>query len=168
MHHLHYETTRRQTFNDWPIAYMNTDDLSKCGFYYLKDEDLCACIFCGGIVGKWKKGDIPQDEHKRLFANCPFVKGLPVGNIPTQQDLILSKLTIPAPPSNSTNINVCGSKDDMFMYSGPKMQDYDTYEKRLESYRNWPRQITQTPQQLAMAGFFHCGRPSFVLCYMLL
>lgn len=172
-HHLRYETVRLETFNNWPIDYISKEDLSKNGFYYLRVEDHCACVFCRGIVGEWKSGDIPEIEHARHFGHCPFVtRRSPVGNIPKQQALILSKLsTSPTPsdetPPPNTNTDVCGSNEDLFspVFSpvGPKRQEFDTYIKRLESYNgNWPiEQTTQTPEQLATAGFYYCGRSPY-------
>ena len=40
------------------------------------------CFFCRGIVGFWEKGDIPDEEHKRHFENCPLMSGTEIGNVP--------------------------------------------------------------------------------------
>lgn len=76
------EAVRRQTFADWPITYMDPDKLARAGFYYLKTKDHVQCAFCGGIVGFWDMGDVPEEEHKKHFPNCPFVSGTVTGNVP--------------------------------------------------------------------------------------
>ena len=32
-------------------------------------------------MGDWEEGDVPMDEHRKLFPMCSFVLGQPVGNI---------------------------------------------------------------------------------------
>ena len=34
---------------------------------------------------------------------------------------------------------------------------YEDLRRRIESFSEWPRDRTQTPRQLAEAGFFHTG-----------
>ncbi|XP_060601311.1 baculoviral IAP repeat-containing protein 7-like isoform X2 [Ruditapes philippinarum] len=43
--------------------------------------------------------------------------------------------------------------------------EYQTFESRLASFRNWPPHIIQTPQQLAKAGFYHTGHGDGVRCF---
>ena len=42
------------------------------------------CAFCDNFVGDWEEGDVPMEEHAKLFPLCGFVRGLPVGNIPIE------------------------------------------------------------------------------------
>ena len=44
----------------------------------------------------------------------------------------------------------------------PKSPQYSRLKKRVASFSNWPRDISQTPQEFAEAGFFYTGK--FVLC----
>ena len=89
---LYYETKRLETFIDWPIPWLSPRDLAADGFYYLRREDHCACIFCRGIVGTWEVGDVPREEHSKHFPLCPFIQGKPVGNVPWAQCAILEGL----------------------------------------------------------------------------
>uniref|UniRef100_A0A2P2HXT5 E3 ubiquitin-protein ligase XIAP-like n=1 Tax=Hirondellea gigas TaxID=1518452 RepID=A0A2P2HXT5_9CRUS len=51
------------------------------------------------------------------------------------------------------------------LYSGPKRLEYLTKESRVKSYKNWPRKVKQTPDELAEAGFFYCGLSDHVRCF---
>jgi len=42
------------------------------------------CAFCDNCVGDWEVGDIPLEEHAKLFPMCGFIRGLSVGNISMQ------------------------------------------------------------------------------------
>lgn len=56
-------------------------------------------------------------------------------------------------------------------YCGPKRKEYLTYEVRLKSFKHWPEKVTQTPEELAEAGFYYCGRKllnSFFICKLCL
>nr|BDT63168.1 MAG: inhibitor of apoptosis protein [Hemigrapsus takanoi nimavirus] len=63
-------------------ADITPEELAKDGFYFLKKDDHCACIFCRGILGAWEEGDTVRGEHQKHFSRCPFINGEPVGNIP--------------------------------------------------------------------------------------
>lgn len=76
------ETTRRQTFVDWKVTFIDREKLARAGFFYLKTKDHVQCAFCRGIVGYWDDGDDPEKEHKKHFPTCPFVQGTATGNVP--------------------------------------------------------------------------------------
>ena len=100
---LRYEKERLETFIEWPVPWLNPDDLSADGFYYLRTSDHCACVYCRGVVGGWEPGDTPRGEHQRHFPHCPFIRGQPVGNVPLNHSSILDKLPLdeeecPLPP----------------------------------------------------------------------
>nr|XP_053634163.1 baculoviral IAP repeat-containing protein 2-like isoform X2 [Cherax quadricarinatus] len=76
------ESVRRQTFADWTVPFIDPDELSQVGFFYLRTEDHVQCVFCQGIVGYWDPGDQPHAEHRKHFPNCPIVTGVATGNVP--------------------------------------------------------------------------------------
>ena len=51
------------------------------------------CAFCDNCVGDWEVGDIPLEEHAKLFPMCGFIRGLSVGNIPIQSGRFIRGLT---------------------------------------------------------------------------
>lgn len=90
---LRYEHRRRDTFIDWPHDWLNPKDLARDGFYYLRTDDHCACVYCRGIVGMWELDDTPRKEHEKHFNHCPFIRNQDVGNIPIRQCDVLSNLS---------------------------------------------------------------------------
>ena len=46
----------------------------------------------------------------------------------------------------------------------PRNREYEDLRRRIESFSEWPRNVTQTPRQLAEAGFFHTGDYQFSFC----
>nr|BDT62305.1 MAG: baculoviral IAP repeat-containing protein [Penaeus semisulcatus majanivirus] len=175
---LRYEEKRLGTFIDWPHEWLKPSELAADGFYYLRKDDHCACIFCRGIVGAWEKTDTPRGEHQRHFPHCPFIRGKPTGNVPIVQGNILARL-----PVIHASLDDCGSRrveaDDcrfssrhmagsypecrgspdetgLYQHSGPKRSDFATLDSRLKSYvEGWPI-LGLHAQDLAEAGFFYC------------
>lgn len=51
------------------------------------------------------------------------------------------------------------------MQNKPKYQDFAVKARRLATYRNFPPEIIQTPEELAEAGFFFSGKNDVVYCF---
>jgi hypothetical protein len=53
--------------------------------------------------------------------------------------------------------------------SNEKWQPYNcfmsTYSERMETFKKWPRQIRQTPDQLALSGFYYKNVGDDVCCF---
>ncbi|XP_048249899.1 E3 ubiquitin-protein ligase XIAP-like [Haliotis rufescens] len=47
----------------------------------------------------------------------------------------------------------------------PSHPHYDSFQERLRSFKTWPQQMTQTPYDMTMAGYFYPGRGDCVTCY---
>lgn len=61
----------------WPADfYVNSENLSSAGFYYIGPTDRVKCAFCGGKLKKWQINDSPLDEHIKHFPLCSFVRTL--------------------------------------------------------------------------------------------
>ena len=153
---LKYEKERLHTFIEWPIHWISPEQLAADGFYYLREHDNCACIFCNGIVGGWEKEDTVRGEHKKHFPNCPFITGRAVGNLPLSHSAILDKLVLDREesprPSSSIRFTPNGGrlmsgsyaecnppKLGLHPYSGPKKKMYNTTEIRLKTFDRFPR-----------------------------
>ena len=153
---LKCEEKRLETFIDWPAGgIINPSELAKDGFYYLRTNDHCACVFCRGIVGAWEKGDVARVEHQRHFPTCRFINGDAVGNIPIEQSRIISF------PENKPLLESV----DLPQYSGPKRTDFILQIDREKSFEKWPALVHQKPKELAEAGFFYCGLSDHVRCF---
>ncbi len=83
------ESYRRRTFdNGWPEwAFLGPPELAKNGFYYLESQDRVKCAFCSGILCNWRPADKAEQEHRRHFPHCPFVRGLAVGNVTMEDEM---------------------------------------------------------------------------------
>ncbi|KAL3881722.1 hypothetical protein ACJMK2_028122 [Sinanodonta woodiana] len=46
-----------------------------------------------------------------------------------------------------------------------KSPQYQTFSNRLGTFKNWPSHLTQTPRELALAGFFSLGKADVVRCF---
>ncbi|RWS20685.1 baculoviral IAP repeat-containing protein 2-like protein, partial [Leptotrombidium deliense] len=84
------ERHRLESFlrGNWPLSFINPNDLAKAGFYYLKVGDEVRCAFCSGELDNWKQGDIPLIEHIRHYPRCKFILEFNVGNVPIDVDPI--------------------------------------------------------------------------------
>jgi len=45
------------------------------------------------------------------------------------------------------------------------LEGHETYEARLESFKNWPKTANQNPSDLAHAGFYYLGHKDQVRCF---
>lgn len=76
------EGERLKTFAGWPSPYVTPTSLARAGFYYVRQEDLVRCAFCGIEIGKWEEGDDAMADHRKWSPDCDFVRRLDCGNVP--------------------------------------------------------------------------------------
>nr|BDT62825.1 MAG: baculoviral IAP repeat-containing protein [Metapenaeus joyneri majanivirus] len=145
---LRFEKNRLETFqnNLWPHEWLNPQELAADGFSYLGTKDHCICFFCKGIIGAWERGDTPRGEHCLHFPSCEFIRGLRPDNVPI----------------NDT-INSYFNKIKLPQHLKALHMNYLDINKRRESFKRWP---TQTPNDLADAGFFATGDHDCVECFV--
>ena len=68
---------RIQTFIFWPgwaPKCINCRDMANTGLYYTGDRDVVRCFLCKVTISDWKENLVPQELHRRLSPNCPFLK----------------------------------------------------------------------------------------------
>ena len=65
--------SRLKTFEKWPRKSPAPNDLARCGFYYLQEEDKTRCFYCGIIVYQWLNEDNPWIEHAIYSNKCPHL-----------------------------------------------------------------------------------------------
>ncbi|AXU41708.1 IAP-3 [Spodoptera eridania nucleopolyhedrovirus] len=155
---------RLNSFAEWPTwAQVSPFHLALSGFYYIGRGDEVRCAFCKVEIMNWKRGDDPLVDHKRWAPQCAFARNVCsistiAKTIAYGEDGGASNET----PSTSSK-DVCGTGDTMV--PKPKHEAYAEYKDRLATYTNWPRDINQSPQDLANAGFFYTGRNAEVRCF---
>ncbi|KAK7792000.1 hypothetical protein R5R35_004203 [Gryllus longicercus] len=180
---LKSEADRYKTFERWPVPFMDAHKLAAAGFYYINRDDLVKCVFCGVEVGNWEEGDDPFQDHQRWQPSCPFIRKMPVGNIPLSGN-------VDTPPGRevSRGYDVCGpytleirphsarenagnsSETPLEMLGinqarAPAWTMYATSETRLKSFSSWPVSIKQRPEKLSEAGFFYTGKSDKTVCF---
>jgi hypothetical protein len=50
--------------------------LASSGFYYLSQDDICRCFYCGVEIYKWMYNDCPITEHYKYNKNCDLIECL--------------------------------------------------------------------------------------------
>jgi len=79
---LKVESARLATFYDWPervASIVDPRELAKAGMFYTGQTDRVQCAFCRSFLRNWVEGDVPADEHRRLFPDCSFVNNTDIG-----------------------------------------------------------------------------------------
>ena len=188
---LKYEDERLATFIEWPsLNHALPEELAREGFFYLRTQDYCACVYCFTVVGKWKEDNKRRDKHKM---QCPFITGkTAVGNVPMSHCNILNYLpftnNLPfkplppprvikqrrQPPSTGSSIHRRVStirkrwRRPLLL---PSLADsachghLTSLEDRIETFDGWPLSDYHKPQTMAEAGFYYLGVSDHVRCY---
>lgn len=164
------ESKRLATFHScWSCTFISPEELAKWGFFFVGSsdkKDRVQCIFCNGIIQDWEPKDTPEKEHRFHFPNCDFIRNQPVGNVPLES-------SIADIPSNTSYTDVCGgfirphSQPEKLpkQLREPREPKFSTYMERLQSFKNWPKGLAQTPRQCSEAGFYYSGIADFVRCF---
>ncbi|XP_046403427.1 death-associated inhibitor of apoptosis 1-like isoform X2 [Ischnura elegans] len=114
---LKREDQRIKTFQNWPLDYLRPEVLAAAGFYHVRD-DLVRCAFCKIEIVRWEKGDIPMKEHKRWSSHCPFVRGIPCGNIPIDESGASHETDNGEMMANENlSYDTCGIHEEMLPFS---------------------------------------------------
>lgn len=70
--------TRLKSFVSWPAQMtQKPTQLATNGFFYTGTGDRVICFYCGGGLKDWAIEDIPEKEHAKWFARCPYPKFKP-------------------------------------------------------------------------------------------
>nr|CAD7426842.1 unnamed protein product [Timema monikensis] len=178
---LKMESERRKTFRRWPVPFMDPDKLAEAGFYYLNKDDAVRCVFCGVNIGRWEEGDDAMKDHQRWGPQCPFIRKIPVGNVPLAGGLDLD------PPQAYQAYDTCGLYGiDIHPFSGvektvlgdvsleklgvnktqgPVCPQYASIGARFKSFDGWPLSLKQRPGKLSEAGFYYTGKGDQTVCF---
>ena len=92
-----FEKFRLESFQLWPVSYINPRELARNGFYFTGKADIVRCNFCDVMVYGWEAEDSVFIEHSRYSGSCPFLTGHADRNIP------LATLNTPEPSPISTH-----------------------------------------------------------------
>jgi hypothetical protein len=65
---------RKETYIFYPPSEVPTWALADAGFYFTGNHDISRCFRCGLEIKMLRLGEDPFEVHRRLSANCPYVK----------------------------------------------------------------------------------------------
>ncbi|XP_071632870.1 death-associated inhibitor of apoptosis 1-like [Temnothorax longispinosus] len=186
-----FESTRLESFKNWPWTsglWIKPEKLAAAGFYYTGESDKVKCFECPiEIYGIWQVDDNPLAYHQRWSRECRFIHNIPCGNVPIGTDPNMIPAFVPK------GVDVCGIYNKAYfeerviyklrgmasrskyvsfaariargMASRPKHPEYASYAARLASFDRWPKEISQTKETLATAGFYYTGSGDQTLCH---
>ena len=145
---------RLMSFSNWPASdRVSPERLALSGFYYLGRNDEVRCAYCKVEIMKWQHGDDPLNDHKKWAPQCKFAQNATLMNASMEEDI---------EDDDDDGEDEFGAVCAVIK---PVHEQYDSYNKRLATYDKWPRDLAQTPHDLASAGFFYTGRGTEVRCF---
>ncbi|XP_076255378.1 baculoviral IAP repeat-containing protein 7-B-like isoform X1 [Rhynchophorus ferrugineus] len=155
-------TERLKSYDTWRSLQVPKEDLARAGFFYKQHSDVVQCPYCLIEGYNWVKGDDPMKDHRTWNPNCPFVmNSIEHDNqIPTNDTCGLYGIQI-LPNSEPEDLTQLGIKRT----NGPVQPSKHSIESRLETFKEWPKSMRQTPQQLAEAGFYYLGVGDQTICF---
>ncbi|XP_053401203.1 uncharacterized protein LOC128546222 isoform X2 [Mercenaria mercenaria] len=124
------------------------------GFFYTGTEDLVRCYQCGLGLKDWVKDDDVLQEHVKHSATCDYLLTR-LGRETVDQ----IKISLES-PGCSTNTSSAGQLS--YKMRSPR---YQTMASRLASFKDFPRHIHISHQQLAVAGLFYTGKGDLCRCF---
>ncbi|KAH8256995.1 hypothetical protein KR038_001052, partial [Drosophila bunnanda] len=104
MNDLNREEVRVKTFNNWPLEWLDKNELALTGMFFTNFDDKVKCYFCGVEIGRWEQEDQPVPEHLRWSPNCPLLRRRTTNNVP----LSWEELDRVLPP---ISYDICGAND---------------------------------------------------------
>ncbi|XP_039967145.1 death-associated inhibitor of apoptosis 1 [Bactrocera tryoni] len=97
------EDERLNSFENWPLEWLNKRELAQIGLVYTGEDDKVKCYFCEVEIGRWERDDQPINEHLRFSPNCPLLRRRTTNNVPISNDTLSRVL----PP---VSYDVCGNE----------------------------------------------------------
>lgn len=187
---LQDESNRLKTFENWPVNFIDKNQLALLGFYYRNQSDLVKCFFCGVEIGVWEEGDDILTDHIRWAPRCELINGTDTHNIPINATLlkeVLQRVPVGVNDANtSLNTTSEGSIDDWSQDQRgvgdvsrenqsatsatpailkPKYPEYAVEINRIESYKQAPSIIKMKALELSDAGFYYTNIDDQVSCF---
>ena len=149
--HMCGEDARLHTFRAWPSsAPVRPRPLAQAGLFYLGESDRVQCFCCAGMLGGWEAGDTAWGEHAKHFANCFFILGHDVGNVPSQGGAGEEEEREAEEEEQGMELGGSGARPQ----PSPGMP-MGSFEERLQSYAGVPHPVDS--RMLASAGFYSQG-----------
>ena len=65
---------REKTFRNWPLAFIQPEDLARNGFIYTGKKDSVFCVYCSLNIEQWETDDTPNIEHRKHSPRCSLIR----------------------------------------------------------------------------------------------
>ncbi|XP_067676028.1 baculoviral IAP repeat-containing protein 7-B-like [Haliotis asinina] len=147
---LHVEGNRLKTFEGkWPAHPPVTPKaLARDGFYYVGPGDRVKCVFCMGVLKLWEKGDVVSEEHKKHYPHC-----------------VVHRARAACHQTAPSSHQVAQADSLGIVRNNPKHPQYAVESTRLRTFKDWPSQMKQKPEDLAKAGMYYLGKGDRAKCF---
>ena len=168
-HHMASLRNRVQSFQDWPDQVsIRIWRLVRSGFFYWGQGDTVVCFHCGVTVFNWDKSQDVDKEHRKYNENCIYWKMVCSPNEVARMEVpafLCHNLQSKAKISSFSPPNFSFGDMELEMFWSPVNEEMMSLEKRVETFKNWPPQMTQRPMDLAWSGFYYLGCGDQIKCF---
>ena len=135
-------TARVRSFGNWRFSQKQTPrKLAEAGYFYTGEGDITRCFCCDLGLAEWDPKDDPWVEHARHNPKCPFLNA-------QKSHEYIERIQL-----------------DWKKIYNPKHAAFDDKESRIATFDDWRKDLKQTPEILADAGFFNTGEEDTVRCH---
>lgn len=147
---MNFEENRLLSFKyGWSLNEMHTSDsaykvgayLAATGFFFTGVSNTIKCAFCSF---QCIYTETFQNEHARAFPECKFL----------------------VDPHTTSNVAL-QKHENIFLFDHTIAcyPEYSSLDNRIKTFTNWPKQIVQTPKDLAIAGFIYTNIGDHTKCF---
>jgi hypothetical protein len=124
--------------------------MAGAGFCFTGKGDCVHCDYCGVNLDNWNGTMNPLERHLRERPHCPISYEEYLSNVPASYP----QSSVYGQTIHNRNFRV-----------HPGQPDYQNYEARLETFRNYSPSLPLSKQDLAAAGFIFQKEPDFTECF---
>ena len=160
--------SRLETFKTWCSEIkLQPWNFTKSGFYYSGDADAVTCFFCGTTITNWVRAEDINTEHKKHSPSCHFLKIIydDFNTTLLTSDIVLdicphSSKVIPH-ISSPCSFGISLTETGWIPYNTSMVK----LRNRLNSFKHWPIQMKQRPDDLAKLGFYYIEIGYTLACF---
>lgn len=177
-----FESVRLQSYDNWPVRFMEPAALAAAGLYYTGFMDRVRCFECDIVIARWEEYDNLMTEHQLWRPSCPFVRQRPCGNIPIQANSDATPTqnsrsnpegrlegASALPSSNPTGPPLMNTLKlgmiNLTEHIEPTHPEFVSLDARIKSFTSWPLSMFLSKEKLAEAGFYYTGESDQTVCH---
>lgn len=140
----------------------------KAGCFMLPDDSLCTCalqLSAGLPTSEAVAAPTPRNTDSSRHTGTPRNTGTPTPQVPTDNLHSTAAAEAPSPHSKEAQLEALKRDPMGINFDRPKYPSYAILAVRISSYTDWPAAMTQTPRDMALAGFFYAGYGDYTRCF---